>query len=129
MRHTHKLAAKYYGPYEVLEKIGPVAYKLALPNTSKVHPVFHMSLLKRARGPLPQPTELPEHYTADSPPIPVAILDRQMVRRGRVAATKVLVHWSGTSPADATWEFLQDLRLRFPHIDLVGKVSKGWENC
>ena len=42
LRKNLKLSSKYYGPYPVISRIGAVAYKLKLPDTSKLHPVFHV---------------------------------------------------------------------------------------
>ena len=49
-KKDNKLLPKYYGPYKVLQKICTMAYKLELPASSRVHPVFHVSCIKKVIG-------------------------------------------------------------------------------
>ena len=49
-KKDNKLSPKYYGLYKVLQKIGTMAYKLELPASSWVHPVFHVSCLNKVIG-------------------------------------------------------------------------------
>ena len=49
-KKDNKLSPKYYDPYKVLQNIGTMAYKLELPASSQVHPVFHFSLLNKVIG-------------------------------------------------------------------------------
>jgi len=60
-KKDNKLSPKYYGLYKVLQKIGTMTYKLELPASSQVHPVFHVSCLKKVIGDnLPVQTIFPE---------------------------------------------------------------------
>ena len=60
-KEDNALSPKYYGPYKVLQQIGSMSYKLELPASSRVHPVFHVSCLKKVIGDkLPVQTILPE---------------------------------------------------------------------
>ncbi|GJZ05359.1 retrotransposon-related protein [Tanacetum coccineum] len=116
----HKLAPKYYGPFKIIARIGEVAYKLDLPVTSQIHPVFHVSQLKQFKGSVSQVSvTLPQ---CDSVGVialePVAVLDRRMAKRGNVAAVYVLIQWSNEGVNDATWELYDDIAERFPHFDL-----------
>ena len=49
-RLSHKLAKKYYGPFEITAKVGPVAYQLNLPDSARIHNVLHVSKLKKFHG-------------------------------------------------------------------------------
>jgi hypothetical protein len=121
-RVSHKLAAKYYGPYQVLAKVGTVAYKLNLPPQSMIHPVFHVSQLKKHVGNQIVQQTLPAQQPAPCLQ-PRAILDRRLARQKDKGTTQVLVHWEGLAPADATWEFTDELSIRFPSFNLEDKVG------
>ncbi|KAM2118243.1 hypothetical protein ACFX1R_011686 [Malus domestica] len=116
----HKLQPRYYGPYEILEKIGPVVYKLKLPSETRIHPVFHVSCLKRQLGPtiIPQ-TELPK-VTDDglTHNIPQAIIARRMYRKGNAAGVQVLVQWKDQEETSSTWEDFDEFQSKYPDFPL-----------
>lgn len=98
----------FFGPYRVLERIGQVAYKLNLPESSKIHPVFHVSQLKPCLGPKHQvSTTLPAPDAIFQ--IPARIIQRRARQAGDRTIAQVLVHWSGASEDQATWEDLDSL--------------------
>ena len=90
-RSSNKLSPKYFGPFKVLEKVGTVAYRLALPSESRIHDVLHVSLLKKFTG------ETPDSITP-RPPVPHSILHTRL-NRGK---QEFLVHWEGSSEENAT---------------------------
>ena len=62
-RVNEKLAPHFYGPFKILERIGPIAYKLEIPTTTRIHLVFHASLLKRAVSSQPASPIIPSSLT------------------------------------------------------------------
>jgi hypothetical protein len=111
-----KLSYKYFGPYTILEKIGAVAYKLQLPATAQVHPVFHVSQLKPfTPSYTPVFSELPKIPDLGTmKSIPERIIDRRMVRAGNTTAVQVLIKWQGLDTEQATWEDYYLLKKRLP---------------
>ena len=120
-RVHEKLSPRFYGPYPVLERIGQVAYKLQLPPESRIHPVFHISQLKKALGAGHPPTNLPTQLSADLilEVEPWAVLG---VRNSQ-ANMEVLIHWKGLQDFEATWESFEEVNLRYPTFHLEDKVN------
>jgi hypothetical protein len=100
-----KLLPRWCGPFKVLKAIGPVAYKLELPENMKIHNVFHVALLKAYRS---------DTRSYDPPP-PImidgdiefeveTILSHRDKKRGRGTTREYLVKWTGYGPEHNTWE-------------------------
>ncbi|GKC89011.1 ty3-gypsy retrotransposon protein [Tanacetum coccineum] len=124
-RLSNKLAKRYYGHLRRCGRCGKVAYRLALPADSKIHPVFHVSILKPFVGDSAQHvTDLPEEVE-DGRPIdqPVAICGTRVILHKGESVQQVLVQWAGRSPDDATWEGLSEFQKAYPNYDLEDKVS------
>lgn len=120
-----KLAYKFFGPFTVLERIGVAAYRLDLPASSTVHPVFHVSQLK-AQVPdhTPVYTSLPSPVVLDAADVvPEAILERRLVKRCNAAHVQVLLKWSSLPADHATWEDYHVVKTRFPDAPAWGQAE------
>ena len=115
-----KLSPRFIGLYEILERVGPVAYRLALPlELVKLHDVFHVSMLRRYRSDpshiLPiQEIQVQEDFTFDEEP--KAILDREIrqLRNKQIPLVKVL--WQHHGMEEAKWEPESTMRVQYPQL-------------
>ena len=102
------------------DRIGTVAYRLKLPDSARIHPVFHCSKLKPFRGDPEQHLELnlPPTFINDQPVVyPLAILDSS---ENQMEGTwEVLVQWQGLSPDETSWEDWEQLQQDFHLEDKV----------
>ncbi|XP_073056965.1 uncharacterized protein [Primulina eburnea] len=119
-----KLAPRFFGPYEIIQIVGAVAYKLALPPGSQIHNVFHVSLLRKNLGPIiPISAQIPP-VADDSTilPQPEVILNRRVIQKGKFQPrSEVLGKWKGTQVEDATWENAQRFAKMYPEFILEDK--------
>ncbi|KAK4737356.1 hypothetical protein R3W88_001053 [Solanum pinnatisectum] len=114
------LSPLYVGPYQILKRVGKVAYELDLPNElAPIHPVFHVSMLKKCIGdpvsilPL-EGLGVDENLSYED--VSVEIMDRQVkrLRNKEVASVKVL--WRNHLVEGATWEAEADMKSHYPHL-------------
>ncbi|GJX59664.1 putative nucleotidyltransferase, ribonuclease H [Tanacetum coccineum] len=115
-----KLSPRFIGPFEILERIGEVSYRLALPpQLSHVHDVFHVSLL---RGYHYHPLHVASYpFDQIQPDMslseePESILDRQerVMRNKVIPFVKIL--WKNHPEREATWETEESMRASYPHF-------------
>lgn len=100
----HNLQPRFYGLYVVEARVVKDAYKLQLPADCKLHPMFHVSCLKKHLGDNVLPTTTLPLVTDDglSQPIHVAVLQRRMYKKGNCAGVQLLVQWEGNSKDNST---------------------------
>ncbi|KAL0562073.1 hypothetical protein IC582_002523 [Cucumis melo] len=115
-----KLSPRFVGPFEILERIGPVAYRLALPpSLSTVHDVFHVSMLRKY-VPDPshvvdyEPLEIDENLSYVERPVEVLAREVKTLRNKQIPLVKVL--WQNHRVEEATWEREDDMRSRYPEL-------------
>ena len=105
-KKDNKLLPKYYGPYKVLQKIGTMAYKLELPASSRVHPVFHGLCLKKVIGEnLSVQTILPELDEEGKIILePEAVIETRTWQLWNRSILEYLIKWKNLPTKDSTWE-------------------------
>ncbi|GJR79897.1 putative reverse transcriptase domain-containing protein [Tanacetum coccineum] len=115
-----KLAPRYVGPFEIVECVGPVAYRLKLPQElSCVHDTFYVSNLKKClaepdvRVPLEE-IEIDENLRFVEEPIEVVDRDVKKLKRRRISLVKV--RWNSRQGAEYTWEREDQFRKKYPHL-------------
>ena len=115
-----KLRPRYVGPYEIIARVGPVAYKLDLPpDLSKVHNVFHVSMLhKYISNPShllrDHPVELKDNLTYKEHPMQIVDRREQILRNKVILLVKVL--WRNHGIKEATWELETQMRSQYPKL-------------
>ena len=115
-----KLSPRYIGLYEITEKIGPLAYKLALPpELARIHDVFHVSMLRRYRSDLSHvikdsEVEISENLSYVEEPVSIVDHKVKQLRKREIPMVKVI--WRNHGLEEATWETEEKMRRDYPHL-------------
>ncbi|XP_073035396.1 uncharacterized protein [Primulina eburnea] len=115
-----KLAPRYVGPYEILQRVGTLAYRLALPpSLSGIHDVFHVSMLRKYE---PDPSHVLDisevQLDSDVSYVerPVCILDQSERKLRNKLIPMVKVQWEHRGVEEATWETERHMRELYPYL-------------
>ena len=115
-----KLSLRYIGPFEILERVGEVAYRLALPPAlDGVHNVFHVSQLRKYvkdDSHILDHSELELSLDMTYEEQPIEIVGRSTKVLKGITILLVLVSWNRHAPGEATWEREDTIRDRYPQL-------------
>ena len=120
---------QYLGPYEIVDRVGVVAYCLHLPPTIiNIHNVFHVSQLKKYH---PDPSHIisPDDISIEGDlsyvEKPIKILDQKIhqLRKKQIRQVKVL--WRNHKYEEATWELEEDMRQQYPELFAFQGLNLG----
>ncbi|TYJ96331.1 pol protein [Cucumis melo var. makuwa] len=115
-----KLSPSFVGPFEILERIGPVAYRLALPQSlSAVDDVFHVSMLRKyVADPTHvvdfKPLQINEDLSYEEQAVEILTREVKMLRNQGIALVKVL--WRNHGVEEAPWEREEGMRAQYPEL-------------
>ncbi|XP_028115731.1 uncharacterized protein LOC114313558 [Camellia sinensis] len=115
-----ELSPRYIGSFEILERIGKTGYHLALPpSLSRIHNVFHVSMLKKYMPYLShvldfQPIRLKDDLSYEEEAIEIVDKKVQVLRSKTIPLVKVL--WKNRALKEATWEQEDDMKIRYAHL-------------
>ena len=113
-------SGRFIGPYSVLKRVGPIAYKLELPLIlDLIHDVFHVSMLRHYRSDPPHivPVEKIEarpDLTSEENLEQISDREVKILRKKSIPLVKVL--WRNHSSEEATWEPEEAMRQQYPHL-------------
>ena len=115
-----KLRPRYIGPYEIISRVGPVAYKLKLPpELSRIHDTFHVSMLRKyipdpSHVLREQPVQLKENLTYEETLVQIVDRKEQVLSSKIIPLVKVL--WKNHEREAATWEPEAQMRRQYPQL-------------
>ena len=118
---VRKLATRYIGPYRVMQRVGEVAYQLELPSDMALHPVFHVSMLRRhIRDPTEVEPQRAENLRSNLtyPEGPLRIRERRIRKLKNREIPQVQVFWGKQRRVIVTWEDEERFRATHPKLFL-----------
>ena len=120
------MSPRFISPFDIIERVGKVAYRLALPPAlAGVHDVFHVSQLRKyVRDPshVIDHSELSVSSDLSLESQPIAILDRREKRLKNKVIRLVRVAWSSRSSGDSTWELEDKMRVSYPYLFFLAGI-------